>query len=188
MQTLPRGALLLGERKIAVTPFEGKVRITGRLEVGERSTTPNPLWLGRIQAAAREYLRLDAVLQIEETWAGLRPVTPDGLPVIAVSPHHENLIVATGHAMLGLSLAPGTGQLGGRARQRSNAAVRYSSFWMEMVTMSRPKVFVTRVIRESGWNWSKRFAMRKSGRRNCRPTAPRCWRKCAAWRDFVPVD
>lgn len=111
VQTLPRGALLLGERKIAVTPFEGKLRITGRLEVGERSTTPNPLWLGRIEAAAREYLRLDAVLQIEETWAGLRPVTPDGLPVIAVSPHHENLIVATGHAMLGLSLAPGTGQL-----------------------------------------------------------------------------
>lgn len=111
VQTLPRGALLLGERKIAVTPLQGKLRITGRLEVGTHSTTPNPLWLKRIEAAAREYLQLDAVLQIEETWAGLRPVTPDGLPLIAVSPHHSNLILATGHAMLGLSLAPGTGQL-----------------------------------------------------------------------------
>lgn len=107
----PRGALLLGERKVAVTPFDGKLRITGRLEIGEMSTTPHPLWIRRIESAAREYIQLDEPLEIEETWAGLRPTTPDGLPVIGFSPRHENLIFATGHAMLGLSLAPGTGQL-----------------------------------------------------------------------------
>lgn len=107
----PRGALLLGERKVAVTPFEGKLRITGRLEIGQMSTTPNPLWIRRIESAAREYIQLDEPLEIEETWAGLRPTTPDGLPVIGFSPRHENLILATGHAMLGLSLAPGTGQV-----------------------------------------------------------------------------
>ncbi|GAB4491129.1 MAG: FAD-dependent oxidoreductase [Anaerolineales bacterium] len=107
----PRGALLLGERKVAVTPFEDKLRITGRLEIGEMSTTPNPRWLGRIESAAREYLRLEEELEIEETWAGLRPTTPDGLPIIGFSARHENLILATGHAMLGLSLAPGTGQI-----------------------------------------------------------------------------
>ncbi len=106
-----RGALLLDERKIAVTPFEGKLRITGRLEIGEMSTTPTPLWIRRIESAAREYIQLDEPLEIEETWAGLRPTTPDGLPVIGFSPRHENLILATGHAMLGLSLAPGTGQV-----------------------------------------------------------------------------
>lgn len=107
----PRGALLLGERKVAVTPFEGKLRITGRLEIGEMSTRPNPLWIRRVESAAREYIQLDEPLEIEETWAGLRPTTPDGLPVIGFSPRHENLILATGHAMLGLSLAPGTGQV-----------------------------------------------------------------------------
>lgn len=111
LESLPRGALLLGERKIAVTPFENKLRITGRLEIGEMSTTPNPLWIRRIEAAAREYLRLNGLLHIEETWAGLRPVTPDGLPVIAYAPYHKNFLLATGHAMLGLSLAPATGQV-----------------------------------------------------------------------------
>lgn len=106
-----RGALLLGERKVAVTPFDGKLRLTGRLEIGEMSTTPNPRWIRRIESAAREYLRMDEEVEIEETWAGLRPTTPDGLPIIGFSPRHENLLLAAGHAMLGLSLAPGTGQV-----------------------------------------------------------------------------
>jgi D-amino-acid dehydrogenase len=107
----PRGALLLGERKIAVTPFDGKLRFTGRMEIGEMSTTPNPHWIRRIEQAAREYLQLDETLEIQETWAGLRPTTPDGLPIIGFSPRHENLLLAVGHAMLGLSLGPGTGQV-----------------------------------------------------------------------------
>jgi D-amino-acid dehydrogenase len=110
-KSAPRGALLLGERKIAVTPLDGKLRITGRLEIGEMSTTPNPLWIRRIEAAAREYLQLDETLEILETWAGLRPTTPNGLPIIGFAPRHEKLLLATGHAMLGLSLGPGTGQV-----------------------------------------------------------------------------
>jgi len=73
------------------------------------STTPNPRWLAAIERAAREYLQLDEKLEIEETWAGLRPTTPDGLPIIGFAPRRANLILATGHAMLGLSLGPGTG-------------------------------------------------------------------------------
>ena len=72
---------------------------------------PNPLWIQRIENSAREYLRLDEKLDMKETWAGLRPTTPDGVPIIGRSPHQSNLILATGHAMLGLSLAPGTGQV-----------------------------------------------------------------------------
>jgi D-amino-acid dehydrogenase len=44
-------------------------------------------------------------------WVGLRPCSPDGLPYIGRTSRAANLIVATGHAMLGLSLAPVTGQL-----------------------------------------------------------------------------
>jgi D-amino-acid dehydrogenase len=108
---MPRGALLLGERKVAVTPMGDKLRFTGRLEIGEMSTTPDLRWIINIERAVREYIHLDAELAISETWAGLRPTTPDGMPIIGKSPRHENLILATGHAMLGLSLGPGTGQV-----------------------------------------------------------------------------
>lgn len=108
---MPCHALILGERRVAVSPMGGLLRFTGRLEVGNNSMTPNPLWIQRIENSAREYLRLDEKLDVKETWAGLRPTTPDGMPIIGRSPKYSNLILATGHAMLGLSLGPGTGQV-----------------------------------------------------------------------------
>lgn len=108
---MPRHALILGDRRVAVTPLGDRLRVTGRLEVGEFSTTPNPHWIQRLEGFAREYLRLEEALEIHETWAGLRPTLPDGMPLIGFSPRHSNLILATGHAMLGLSLGPGTGQV-----------------------------------------------------------------------------
>jgi D-amino-acid dehydrogenase len=108
---MPSHALILGERRIAVSPMGDVLRFTGRLEVGNYSMEPNPIWIQRIENSAREYLRLDEKLDVKETWAGLRPTTPDGVPIIGRSPRHQNLILATGHAMLGLSLGPGTGQV-----------------------------------------------------------------------------
>ncbi len=108
---MPGHALILGERRIAVSPMGGLLRFTGRLEVGNYSMEPNPIWIQRIENSAREYLSLDEKLDIKDTWAGLRPTTPDGMPIIGRSPRYQNLILATGHAMLGLSLGPGTGQL-----------------------------------------------------------------------------
>ncbi len=108
---MPSHALILGERRIAVSPMGGLLRFTGRLEVGNYSMNPNPVWLQRIENSAREYLHLDEKLNVKETWAGLRPTTPDGVPIIGRSPNYSNLILATGHAMLGLSLGPGTGQV-----------------------------------------------------------------------------
>ena len=64
-----------------------------------------------IQRAAREYLCHTEDSKIGEIWAGLRPCTPDGLPIIARSQSFENLILATGHGMLGVSLGPITGKL-----------------------------------------------------------------------------
>lgn len=108
---IPGHALILGERRVAVSPMGGVLRFTGRLELGNFSMMPNPVWIQRIENSAREYLHLDEKLDVKETWAGLRPTTPDGMPIIGYSPRYSNLILATGHAMLGLSLAPGTGQV-----------------------------------------------------------------------------
>jgi D-amino-acid dehydrogenase len=107
----PRNTMLLGERKVAITPMGNLLRFTGRLELGNYDTTPNPKRLAGIERAVREYIHLDEDLDVIETWAGLRPTTPDGLPIIGFASHLSNLIIATGHAMLGLSLGPGTGQV-----------------------------------------------------------------------------
>ncbi len=108
---MPRQALLLGERRVAVTPMGDLLRITGRLELSNVDTTVNPKRIEGIERAVREYIQLDEKLDIKETWAGLRPTTPDGVPIIGRSVRYKNLIIATGHAMLGLSLGPGTGQV-----------------------------------------------------------------------------
>lgn len=107
----PRNTMLLGERKVAITPMGNLLRFTGRLELSDYDMTPNPKRLAGIERAVREYVQLDETLDVKETWAGLRPTTPDGLPVIGFAPRLSNLIVATGHAMLGLSLGPGTGHV-----------------------------------------------------------------------------
>ena len=64
----------------------------------------------RLLAAARPYLdgwrpETDEPLV---TWAGLRPATADGLPLIGALPGHDGLFVAAGHGMLGVTLAPAT--------------------------------------------------------------------------------
>lgn len=128
IQNMPRQALILGDRRVAVSPFGSILRVTGRLEVGEFSTMPNPRWIKRLEGFAREYLRIDEALDIKETWAGLRPVTPDGMPIIGRSPLHSNLTIATGHAMLGLSLGPGTGQVVAELVNKQPAAFNLDTF------------------------------------------------------------
>jgi D-amino-acid dehydrogenase len=108
---MPRHSFTLGDKHVAVTPFGNILRATGRLEMGEFSTTPNQIWIHRLENFMREYFDfVDDVKRID-SWAGLRPVTPDGIPIIGKSPLHSNLIVATGHAMVGLTMGPATGQL-----------------------------------------------------------------------------
>jgi D-amino-acid dehydrogenase len=110
-KVMPCHALLLGERSVAISPMGDSLRLTGRLEIGNFDRTVSAKQLAGIERAAREYLLLDEKLDIRETWAGLRPTTPDGMPIIGRPPRHSNLVIATGHAMLGLSLGPGTGQV-----------------------------------------------------------------------------
>jgi D-amino-acid dehydrogenase len=110
-KVMPRHALLLGERSVAISPLGDSLRLTGRLELSNIDRAISTKHIAGIERAAREYIHMDEKLDIHETWAGLRPTTPDGMPIIGRSPRHSNLVLATGHAMLGLSLGPGTGQV-----------------------------------------------------------------------------
>jgi D-amino-acid dehydrogenase len=131
---MPRHALILGERRVAVSPLGDLLRLTGRLELSNIDTTVSTKHIAGIERAVREYINLDEKLDIHETWAGLRPTTPDGMPIIGRSARYANLVFATGHAMLGLSLGPGTGQVVAEIIQGQKPAfdlspLRAERFW-----------------------------------------------------------
>jgi D-amino-acid dehydrogenase len=111
--TPPRHALYLAEARLGLSPFSGGVRIAGVFELGAAQAEA-PAGAGeRLLAAARPYLagwRPEAEGPLT-TWAGLRPATADGLPLIGELPGQRGLYVASGHGMLGVTLAPATAAL-----------------------------------------------------------------------------
>jgi D-amino-acid dehydrogenase len=109
----PRHALYLAEAKLGLSPFDGGVRVAGVFELGARDADAKPGVGERLLAAARPYLagwQPDSD-EPAEAWAGLRPATPDGLPLIGALPGLEGVYLATGHGMLGVTLAPATADL-----------------------------------------------------------------------------
>lgn len=127
---LPGQALLLGEKRVAVTPFENQIRFTGRLEISRLEQRVDQKKIDAIRNAAYQYLNIEQTPVIE-TWAGLRPTTPDGVPIIARPKNLSNLVIAAGHAMLGLSLGPGTGQLVSELVQGKQTAFNLHPFRLE---------------------------------------------------------
>jgi D-amino-acid dehydrogenase len=104
----PRHALMLQEAKVGVSPFEGSLRLAGTLELAGMNLRLSRRRVGAIAAAGARYLtgfRLDGS---ETSWAGLRQFLPDGLPAIGRVPTADGVFVATGHGMLGITLAPAT--------------------------------------------------------------------------------
>jgi D-amino-acid dehydrogenase len=111
--TPPRHALYLAEAKLGLSPFDDGVRVAGVFELGASNDDVSPAMGERLLAAARPYL---AGWQPDpdgpvEAWAGLRPATPDGLPLIGALPGLDDIYLATGHGMLGVTLAPATADL-----------------------------------------------------------------------------
>jgi D-amino-acid dehydrogenase len=104
---------VLAEAKIAVTPMNGFTRFAGTMEFSGVNHIVNPLRVNAIATAAGDYYTGLKVSEDEKMLAacGLRPVSPDGKPYIGKSSKCKNLTIATGHAMMGWSLAPATGKL-----------------------------------------------------------------------------
>jgi D-amino-acid dehydrogenase len=107
----PRRAMLLGEDHVAVAPMGDELRLSAWFGLNDFDTDPAAGPIARLEAIARTRIRLDPSLAVRQRWAGLRPVTPDGVPVIGRSTRWSNVTIATGHAMVGLTLGPGTGRL-----------------------------------------------------------------------------
>jgi D-amino-acid dehydrogenase len=110
---LPEICSLLMEARVAVTPMGGKLRIGGTMEIGGKEGVINEAKVRGITKSVPNYFPEFQASDFEgqETWTGLRPCTPDGLPYLGRCPGLANTFIAAGHAMLGLSLSPISGWL-----------------------------------------------------------------------------
>jgi D-amino-acid dehydrogenase len=106
--TRPNHALYLAEAKVGISSYDDSVRIAGVFELGSSSDRVDRRRLAAMLSTVDPYFEdwrpgsQPALLE----WAGLRPMTADGLPLIGRAPALDNAYVATGHGMLGVTLAP----------------------------------------------------------------------------------
>ncbi len=110
---LPQLCAIFTEARVAVTPMNGALRFGGTMQIAGLDETINARRVaGIVKAVSRYYPQFspDDFADVKP-WAGLRPCSPDGMPFIGRIRAYDNLSTATGHAMMGLSLAPITGKL-----------------------------------------------------------------------------
>jgi D-amino-acid dehydrogenase len=110
---LPEICAIFVEARVAVTPMQGALRVGGTMEVTGLDESINPARVRGIVNAVPKYYPEFKVEDFSgiQPWRGLRPVSPDGMPYVGRLKPYKNVSVAAGHAMMGLSLAPITGQL-----------------------------------------------------------------------------
>jgi D-amino-acid dehydrogenase len=109
----PRIPVWLQESWTIATPLPGRLRLAGTLELAGLDTRIDRRRADAVRAGGVRGLRGLADRRVIDVWAGLRPCTPDGLPVIGRPDGLRGLVLATGHAMKGTSLAPVTARLVG---------------------------------------------------------------------------
>ncbi len=104
-------SIVLPEKSLALTSFQGSMRIGAMMElVGFNDTLP-PQRIAQLRDDAQPYFKTPLKGREQERWFGWRPMTWDSLPIIGRAPHLKNAYLATGHNMIGMMSAPATGQL-----------------------------------------------------------------------------
>ena len=101
------------EARVAITPMGNALRFGGTMEISGVDHTINMNRVkGIVDSIPKYYPEMNVAMpEMKNVWHGLRPCSPDGLPYIGRSKRLKNLVFATGHSMMGLSLGPGTGKL-----------------------------------------------------------------------------
>ncbi len=107
----PKSSIYLIERKVAVNPHRDALRIAGTLELVKNDFSINTRRVEVIMRGAKGMLNIGDQPVVSELWRGLRPCTPDGMPVIGRAAGRGDVWLATGHQMAGLKTAPATGLL-----------------------------------------------------------------------------
>jgi len=107
----PVHPMLFPEHRIGVSPFDGGYRLGSMMEFSGYDTSIPARRIRQLHDSAKPYLVTPSGAGPEETWYGWRPMTWDSLPIIGPVPRLANAYLATGHNMLGMSLATATGRL-----------------------------------------------------------------------------
>ena len=109
----PSMPLVCEEARFGITPMGETLRIAGTLELAGFDLAINELRVRTILRSVPQFLPQlqPEKMELIELWRGLRPCSPDGLPYLGRPKTLENLVVAAGHAMIGVSLGPITGKL-----------------------------------------------------------------------------
>ncbi len=112
---LPQLCSIFTEARMAVTPMGNSLRFGGTMEISGLNEDINPVRVqGIIKSVAKYFPKFSpADFENIQPWRGLRPCSPDGLPYLGRTAKFSNLILATGHAMMGMSLSPITGKIVG---------------------------------------------------------------------------
>lgn len=125
---------VLVEGRAALTPLAtNKIRFGGTMEVVPTNTPPRYNRVAGILQAVKDYFPEFTIPMPakENIWYGYRPCSADGLPYIGRIKSFRNVIVATGHSMLGLSLGAGTGKLVSELVQEKRPGVNLTPFAVE---------------------------------------------------------
>ncbi|WP_330180819.1 FAD-dependent oxidoreductase [Nocardia sp. NBC_01503] len=107
----PCRPVLLSEGKLAMVPLGDRLRIGGQLEMTGMSTEVSERRIRALLRTVREFLPALEETPTLHTWSGLRPCTPDSLPLIGAAGDLGNLLIAAGHGHIGMGLAPASGEL-----------------------------------------------------------------------------
>ncbi len=121
---------ILCEARVAITPMAGGLRFGGTMELSGFQHKVN---MNRVRGIVESVPRYFPAMKLEmpqeqEVWYGFRPCSPDGLPYIGYAKNCRNLLVAGGHAMMGLSLGPATGKLIAELAQSQSTSVDIKAF------------------------------------------------------------
>ena len=114
---VPRHPMVFSEHRVAATPFDDGFRLGSMMEFAGFDTSVPPRRIRQLADSAGHYFRELKELKeptghpVHETWYGWRPLTWDSLPIIGRLPRRHNAVLATGHHMLGMTMAPATGRL-----------------------------------------------------------------------------
>ena len=104
---------IMNEAKVTITPMGDKIRFCGTMELLAGMRGINDAKVRGLRQSVGLYYPdfADELAEADPVWSGMRPCSPDGMPYIGRFRQHENLVAATGHAMMGVSLGPVTGKL-----------------------------------------------------------------------------
>ncbi|WP_026573842.1 NAD(P)/FAD-dependent oxidoreductase [Bacillus sp. UNC438CL73TsuS30] len=120
--------LYLGDSKTGVTPYNNNIRIAGTMELSGLNVNIDERRVQGLRNSVSKYLKTPIKGEKEVVWTGMRPMTPDGLPILGPIPEISNSFIAAGHAMNGVSMSLATGWIMSQLINEGRTDIDINSF------------------------------------------------------------